>query len=225
MCINENHTYLLVLTNCKKVYFYELKELLNNTANFDRQNGEFELILDNYHYDNVTGLDVCINKPILATCSLDRALVIYNYDTNVIELKQYFEDDLFGVALHPSGLYLILSTTKCLKYMCLYFNCFKVMHVLNVKSCTTCIYSNGGHLFTFVHGTVIQIYSSLKLNEIGSIKAHEMGKIKQLCFSHDDHYLMCCSMAGTMRVWNTNTLSTICEITTKGFKNTIITLS
>ena len=67
-----------------------------------------------------------------------------------------------------------------------------------------------------MHGTVIQIYSSLKFSEIGSIKGHDMGKIKQLSFSHDDHYLLCCSMAGIIRVWNSNTLTLICEITTKG---------
>jgi cilia- and flagella-associated protein 57 len=215
ICINEAHTNLIALTNCKKIYYYDLKDFFKK-RHIDGQSGEFEMIIDNYHYDNVTGLDFSISKPIIITCSLDRALTIYNYDTNSIELRQYFEDDLFGVTVHPSGLYLILSTAKCLKYMCIYLDSLKVMHVINVRSCTTCIYSNNGNLFAFVHGTVIQIYSSLKFSEIGSIKGHDMGKIKQLSFSRDDHYLLCCSMAGIIRVWNSNTLTLICEITTKG---------
>lgn len=218
ICINDTHTHLLALTNCKKIYYYDIKELLKKRS-VDNQFGEFEMILDNYHYDNVTGIDFSVNKPIIVTCSLDKALTIYNYETNLIELRQYFEDDLFGVTIHPSGLYLILSTAKCLKHMCIYLDSLKVVHVLNVRSCITCIYSNSGHLFAFVHGTVIQVYSSLKFSEIGSIKGHDMGKIRQLCFSRDDHYLLCCSMAGIIRVWNSNTLTLISEITTKGKNN------
>ena len=150
------------------------------------------------------------------SCSIDRWVNIWNYDTDTIEFKQNFDEDLLSVTFHPSGLYLMLGTTNSLKYMAIYLDTLKIVHVFNVRSCSNCLFSHGGHVIAFVHGTVIQIFSSIKFNEIGSIKSQEMGKVKQLIFSQDDHYLMCCSMAGIVKIWNSTSLVPVFEIITKG---------
>ncbi len=212
LILNSEKTYLIAITNNKSIYYYDLNELFINRKN----TVDFRLLVDNYHYDNITGIDVCVRKPLVASCSLDRWLVIWNYDTSQIELKQNVDEDLYSLAFHPSGSYLLLSTSNSIKYISIYMNYLKTIHVLYFRSCTNCLFANGGQMFAFVHGTVVQIYSSLNFKELGSIKTQEMGKIKQLRFSKDDHYLICCSMAGIIRIWNAQTTHVISEIITKG---------
>ncbi|RMZ94887.1 Cilia- and flagella-associated 57, partial [Brachionus plicatilis] len=210
--INQAQSYLVVLTSRKMVYQCDLSDFFANNY----KEIELEPAMDSYFSDSVVGIDYCVRKSLIAICTSDRWLILWNYDTNSVELKQNFDEELLTVAFHPSGLYLILSGTNSLKYMSIYLEWCKVVHVLNVHSCKNCIFSHGGHLFALIHGTIIQVFSSVKFNEIGSIKSQDMGKIKQLRFSNDDHYLLCCSMAGIIRIWNSQSLNLITEITTKG---------
>ena len=212
MQINQSHSYLVALTNRKIVYQCDLSDFFVNNY----KEIELEPVMDNYFSDSVVGIDYCVRKSLVVLCTSDKWLIIWNYDNNSIEMKQNFDEELLTVAFHPSGLYIILSGTNSLKFMSVYLESCKVIHVLNVHSCKNCIFSNGGHLFALIHGTIIQVYSSVRFNEIGSIKSQDMGKIKQLRFSKDDHYLLCCSMAGIIRIWNSQSLNLITEITTKG---------
>lgn len=41
----------------------------------------FEVLAQSFHYNQILGLDVCIRKPLLATCSIDRSVRIWNYET------------------------------------------------------------------------------------------------------------------------------------------------
>ena len=43
--------------------------------------GQFELLSHSFHASEVTGLDICIRKPIVATCSVDRSVRIWNFET------------------------------------------------------------------------------------------------------------------------------------------------
>ena len=48
---------------------------------FQGDQAHFEVLSQAFHYNHVTGLDVCIRKPLVATCSLDRSVRIWNSDT------------------------------------------------------------------------------------------------------------------------------------------------
>jgi WD40 repeat protein len=41
----------------------------------------FEVLSQTFHSSQVTGIDVCTRKPLIATCSLDRSIRIWNYDS------------------------------------------------------------------------------------------------------------------------------------------------
>ena len=41
----------------------------------------FEVLAQSYHYGQITGLDVCHRKPLVATCGLDRSVRIWNFET------------------------------------------------------------------------------------------------------------------------------------------------
>lgn len=40
----------------------------------------FELLSQAFHHGVITGMDVCIRKPLIATCGLDRSVRIWNYE-------------------------------------------------------------------------------------------------------------------------------------------------
>ena len=49
-----------------------------------QQQGEqtyFEFLAQSFHSGQVTGLDVCLRKPLVATCSNDRSVRIWNYES------------------------------------------------------------------------------------------------------------------------------------------------
>jgi cilia- and flagella-associated protein 57 len=211
--INDSKTILIVISNKNIVYIHHL---VDQTKDINNNSFEFEVLIENYHYHTITSIDSCVRKPLMVSCSLDGCLNIWNYDTKSIELRQEFDYDLLSVAIHPSGIYLILCSAYNLRYMEINTDVLSLMHTLKVRNCTNCIFSNGGHMFAFVQGTVVQIYLSYKFSEIGAIKTQEMGKIKQLKFTDNDNYLVCCSIAGIIRIWNCCNLSVVHEIITKG---------
>lgn len=48
---------------------------------------EFEYMNYSNHHSSITGVDVCIRKPIIATCSTDRSVRIWNFETGFILLN------------------------------------------------------------------------------------------------------------------------------------------
>ena len=63
------------------------------------------------------GLDVCIRKPLIATCSLDRSVRIWNFETCSLELYKEFAEEAYAIALHPSGLYILVGFSDKLRLM------------------------------------------------------------------------------------------------------------
>ena len=161
--INSCNSQLVALSSKKKLYHYCLTELFANELH---QQVELELLVDSYHHDSVVAVDSCVRKPFIATCSIDRSLNIWNYDTESFELRKSYEEELFSVALHPSGLYLILGATNSLKYIAIHADKLETLHVFNVRSCSTCVFANGGHMFALVHGVVVQVFSSSNYSEL-----------------------------------------------------------
>jgi len=41
-----------------------------------------------FHTDTITGLDICVRKPFIATCSKDRSIRIWNYVDKVLEINR-----------------------------------------------------------------------------------------------------------------------------------------
>ena len=70
---------------------------------------DFSYVMGPFHRDEITGLDVCIRKELIATCSKDKSVSIWNYATRSHELSHIWQEECLAVAFHPSGLHLIVS--------------------------------------------------------------------------------------------------------------------
>lgn len=80
MCISPSEETLLVATNWQQIYqlvFSNIDVSKNDTA-------EFEYMNNSFHHGAVTGVDVCIRKPLIATCSTDRSIRVWNFENGFV---------------------------------------------------------------------------------------------------------------------------------------------
>jgi hypothetical protein len=82
---------------------------LSNTDILKEDSMNFELLSTSFHGPGptgsacITGMDVCIWKPLIVTCGRDRSVRVWNYQERVVELMKEFPEEAQSVAMHPSG--------------------------------------------------------------------------------------------------------------------------
>lgn len=161
----------------------------------------FEVLAQAFHNGHILGLDVCIRKPLIATCSLDRSVRIWNYETCNLELYKVFAEEAYSIALHPSGLYILVGFSDKLRLMNLLIDDIRTFKEFTVRGCRECSFSNGGHMFAAVHGNVIQIYSTTTFECVTNLKGHN-GKVRSVVWSADDSKIVSCGMDGAVYEWD-----------------------
>ncbi|KAL8584312.1 hypothetical protein ACOMHN_014731 [Nucella lapillus] len=164
----------------------------------------FEVLAQAFHNGQIQGLDVCIRKPLIATCSLDRSVRIWNNETCNLELYKVFAEEAYSIALHPSGLYILVGFSDKLRLMNLLIDDIRTFKEFTVRGCKECAFSNGGHLFAAVHGNVIQIYSTTTFECVTNLKGHN-GKVRSIVWSSDDSKIVSCGMDGAVYEWDAYT--------------------
>lgn len=163
----------------------------------------FESLSQPFHFSIITGLDICIRKPLIATCSMDRSVRIWNYETSSLELYKEFQEEAYSIALHPSGLYILVGFSDKLRLMNLLIDDIRTFKEFTIRGCKECSFSNGGHLFAAVHGNVIQIYSASTFENVNNLKGHN-GKVRSVVWSSDDSKIISCGMDGAVYEWNSS---------------------
>nr|CAB3267722.1 WD repeat-containing protein 65 [Phallusia mammillata] len=174
----------------------------------------FEPLTHSFHSSSITGLDVCIRKPLIATCSLDRSVRIWNYETNTLELYKVFQEEAYSIALHPSGLYILVGFSDKLRMMNILIDDIRMFKELTIRGCRECAFSNGGHLFAAVHGNVIQVYSSTTFENVSNLKGHN-GKVRAIAWSADDSKLISSGMDGAVYEWSPTAAKRMNEVVLK----------
>ncbi|KAJ3047877.1 Cilia- and flagella-associated protein 57, partial [Rhizophlyctis rosea] len=171
-------------------------------------------ILPPFHHGAITSMDTCTRKPIIATCSTDRSIRIYNYATVGCELVKYFPEEAYSVALHPSGLYLLVGFSDKLRLMNILTDDLRLFREFPIRGCRECRFTPGGHLFAATHTNLIHLYNTWTFDPLGSLKAHN-GKIKSLYFTPDDMHLVSCGLDGAMYTWSVRDLKRENEVIVK----------
>jgi len=49
------------------------------------ENMKFDYLVSSFHSEPITGIDICVRKALIATCSSDRTLRIWNYQDHSLE--------------------------------------------------------------------------------------------------------------------------------------------
>ncbi|KAK1193376.1 CFA57 protein, partial [Pygoscelis papua] len=197
ICFSPSEETMVVNTNKNQLYMFTMlsTDLMKEKAAY------FAYLNFPLHSASITGLDICIWKPILATCSLDRSVRIWNYKTNTLELYKEYREEAYTVSLHPTGLFCLVGFSDKLRFISLLYEDMHVFKEFAVRKCRECSFSNGGHLFAAVNGNVIQIYSSITFENINNLKGHS-GKIHAIKWSADDTKFVSCDTHGAVYEWN-----------------------
>jgi cilia- and flagella-associated protein 57 len=107
--------------------------LLNN--NIKGEDVKFETVMQPYHHGAITGLDMCCRKPLLASCSSDRSIRIWNYSTYTCDLVKYFPEEAYSISLHPSGLYVLVGFSDKLRLMNVLMDEFRIFKEFGIRGC------------------------------------------------------------------------------------------
>ncbi|XP_072430665.1 cilia- and flagella-associated protein 57 isoform X1 [Chiloscyllium punctatum] len=200
LCLSPSEEALIASTNKNQLYSITLSSAEISKSELTH----FEFLCQSFHSNVITGLDICIRKPLVATSSVDRSIRLWNYETNVLELYKEFQEEAYSVAIHPSGLYILVGFSDKLRLMNLLIDDIRTFKEFTIRSCRECSFSNGGHLFAVVNGNVIHIHSTTTFENLVNLKGHN-GKIRAIVWNSDDSKLISCGMDGAVYEWNTLT--------------------
>lgn len=173
--------YLSLLTSNKQLYTLNL-----SNADFTKADEHVcDTVCQPFHAGPITGLDICIRKPLIVTCGKDRKIMLWNYLTNAVECTKTFATEILSVAIHPSGLHLLVGFPDKLRFMNLYGDDIREFKNFGIRSCSECRFSNGGQFFAAMHSTIIHVYFTYTCELIGHLRGHN-GKIKNIQFVPPD---------------------------------------
>ena len=99
------------------VFTTENNQLFKVMVNLERPSEDlkYEHVVASFHSKRITGLDCCIKKQLVATCSDDKTVRIWSYSTGnqfSLEICKQFDEEAFSLALHPSGFHIVVGFTN-----------------------------------------------------------------------------------------------------------------
>jgi len=192
---NEEH--LICATESNQLFNFALS---NADIALDKQK-HFEPLAVHFHAGQITGVDTCIRKPLVATCGLDKSVRIWNYQDKTLELNKIFNEEAHSLAFHPSGLHLLVGFSDKMRLMNVVMDDIRPFKEFAVKACRECRFSHGGHMFAAVNGNTINVFATYTCENLGNLRGHN-GKVRSVCWSADDTTLVSCGMDGAAYEWS-----------------------
>eukprot|EP00998_Keelungia_sp_KM082_P011069 NODE_72_length_2822_cov_65.725788_g68_i0.p1 GENE.NODE_72_length_2822_cov_65.725788_g68_i0~~NODE_72_length_2822_cov_65.725788_g68_i0.p1 ORF type:complete len:921 (-),score=372.38 NODE_72_length_2822_cov_65.725788_g68_i0:59-2716(-) len=194
--LTQQEEYLSLSTSNNQIYLLNL-----SNADFSKaEDAIFEPLSQPFHSMAITGLDTCIRKPLVATCSKDKTIRIWNYVEHTVEIIKSFPTEANSIAMHPSGLHILVGFSDKLRFMNLYGDDIREFKNFPIRSCPECKFSNGGQFFAAVHGNIIHVYSTYTCDTLGHLRGHN-GKVRCLYWLPDDQRLVSVGLDGAVYDW------------------------
>lgn len=125
------------------------------------------------HYGRIGCISMCVWKPLFITSGRDdRSLRIWNYEEETLELYKEFQEDIYGISIHPTGLFVVVGFSDKLRFLTVTIDDFVKTREFHIRSCKLCSFSRLGHLFAATNGNVIQVYSTVSFEQLFVLKGH-----------------------------------------------------
>ena len=164
-----------------------------------------------FHSDTVTGADVCVQKSVLVTSSVDRHIRVWNFIKKTIEIDKKFDEDVLSVAIHPSGYILVAGFRFKLCVFVVLANDLQLCHDFpNIKQCREVRFSQGGQYFAAVGNpwSRIVVVNSYTMQPLGSgdnpngvpLTGHS-ASVQSICWSNTDQQLISAGSEGAIYEW------------------------
>ena len=180
-------------------------QLLKSQINFEGT-GElnFSEIICNFHSKGITGLDVCVRKPLLVTCSADGTIRLWNYAERklVIDVSTGSNhEEPMACAFHPSGCHIIVGYADKVKLMNVFSTKLKTFHEIPLKGFKELAFAHGGQMFAAVTGMNINIYNFYVPENHQSFKSN---KLRSVTWEDDDSGMITSTQEGPIEEWKLN---------------------
>ena len=176
-------------------------------------------LLSLHHSGAITGLSLCVRKPLAATCGADRSIRLWNLLSLQCELVVYFPEVPLSVSFHPSGLQLLVGFSDKLRLCSVLSSEIRAYRELPIKACMECAFSHGGHAFACVNGTLIQVYDTHTGEQLAVFRGHT-GPVRSLAWSADDLRLVSAGLDGAVYQRRLGSAGRMQELVQKGCKFT-----
>ena len=175
IALNSSEDMLLCSTDNKQIYtVYITSQDINNLDNNNNSaintttttTADSHQLSSNplntlFHSGAITGLSICINKPLITTiCHNDRTLCMWNYVNKSLELLVNLSDKPTCITLHPTGLHCIVAYNENVHVYDILIDSVKVIHTHAIKQCSVVVYSLCGSKYAIAFDTTIALYNS-----------------------------------------------------------------
>lgn len=199
MAINPRLDTLVFATDSSQI----LKLKINLERPFDVD--QYEYLITSFHSKGISGLDVCVKKQLIATCATDRTVRIWSYNSNnqfTLDASQSFTEDTYSLALHPSGLHIVVGFSECIRMMNILDKSLVSYKTIFVKNCREISFSHGGHYFACQNAANIQVYKFYtgESPENFVFKGHT-GVVKSISWLEDDTGFVSCGWDCSIFLW------------------------
>ena len=189
------------------VFTLDSNQIIKVDINLERTSSDakYEYLVSSFHSKAIYGLDVCIKKQLFATCGGDRTVRVWSYN-NVQQYKmetyKQFEEAALCLALHPSGLHVIICFTDCVRLMNILDNNLVEYHKIPKANCMQVKFANGGHLFALMDGMSVFDYKFYTLEQphYFNFSGHSE-KIHNISWLEDDSGFVSCGNDKLLYFW------------------------
>lgn len=213
LALSPSETDIIATTNKQQVYMIRLVPLEGDAAleeeNANRIEGLF-LLAQPYHHAAVVDVSMAVRRPLLATCSADGSVRVWDYVTGTMDIKRYFPETPHGIAMHPSGYQLLVGFADKLRLMSVRADDMAIVKEFVIRSCQTCAFSHGGAKFAAANGTTVELYNTFTFEACGVLRGHN-NKVQDITWSNDDSKLTTCGADGGVYVWDVLTQGRVGE--------------
>jgi WD40 repeat protein len=189
---------ILISTETSQLFYVDIS---NENALTDGNN--YKYFLCPFHSEDITCVDVAKMKPILATCSKDRYIKIWNYINLQLENSELFEEEPIYLAFHPNGLHLGVLFREKFRLMNILekgivsYRDFPIYQPADIK------FSNFGNFFSICFKNSFQIYNFYTCEVVFTSKSVEghAGEVTALVWDQDDSGFATCGQDGRAFYW------------------------
>ncbi|GIQ80608.1 hypothetical protein KIPB_001434, partial [Kipferlia bialata] len=198
--------------------------ILNDVAVPKSKRFEISPVLPNAHQDRVTGVDVCHNKAIVATCSTDRSVKVWDFGHGTLSARARFAELPMCVALHPDGMRLAVGFRNKLRLCRVLGDVVVSEQEMQIKNTRSVKYSTTGSLLAVAADSVIHILG-VNGNTVCDLKGHN-GRVMGLTFlpygGMPDGALASCASDGAVYVFSIAHCRRLGECVLKGTQHVAI---
>ena len=133
MSVSPSSETIACYTRNKQILLFDMLNMDNSKNGMDRFK---QLRPFGNHQRGVVGLDLCLNRPVAVTCSLDKTLRVFNYLTKQCEIEHKLKEEPTAVAVHPMGNMVVVGLKDRVKTFHLLMDSLEFVRDLQLKHCT-----------------------------------------------------------------------------------------